>query len=458
MEAAPQVCFVVLSIDYRARAARVTGGRTHHVGPQNFSAVSTPPKFWRRKERFCSTPERNHQPSPWVSHSKRSTTFCSAIPAAIAITHLLTISSRSKISNDPQNTHWANNTERFGHKILEKQGWKTGDTLGARDAAHEAHYTQASQSHIRVFLKDDNLGLGAKRGSERAENFGLAGLESILGRLNGREEEVKKEEARREEIEKRAYVFRKFGSMNFISGGFLVGDKLVPRAEVKLESSEPKIKEEPDSDNESSKKRKRDATDASEGSSEQKLKRKKKSMDLRDEADKQDKKTKKDKKDKKEKKEKKDKSSKKIKKEKASSDPEPMSDDAPTPASDPEPLTDKARRKAEKKARKEEKKLKKALKKAAKEAKKSKDSADDSSSESDDDDTTPSSSVPATGTSTPSFVPRGVQTARHRHIMMKKRASMDPQALKEVREEARIEGWVHTNVCIQIFMIKTPVA
>lgn len=311
------------------------------------------------------------------------------------------------------------------------QGWKAGDTLGAKDAAHEAHYTQASQSHIRVFLKDDNLGLGAKRGSERAENFGLAGLESILGRLNGREEEVKKEEARREEIEKRAYVYRKFGSMNFISGGFLVGDKLVPRAEVKLEPTEPKIKEEPDSDDGVGKKRKREATDATEDSkSDQKLKRKKKSMDLRDEADKQQKKVKKEKKDKKDKK---DKSSKKIKKEKASSDPEPMSDDAPTPASNPELLTDKARRKAEKKARKEEKKLKKALKKAAKEAKKSKESADDSSSESEDDETTPSSSVPATGTSTPSFVPRGVQTARHRHIMMKKRASMDPQALKEVR-------------------------
>ena len=321
------------------------------------------------------------------------------------------------------------------------QGWKAGETLGAKDAAHEAHYTQASQSHIRVFLKDDNLGLGAKRGSERAENFGLAGLESILGRLNGREEEVKKEEARREEIEKRAYVYRKFGSMNFISGGFLVGDKLVPRAEVKLEPTEPKIKEEPDSDDGAGKKRKREVADATEdGSSEQKLKRKKKSMDLREEADKQDKKIKKEKK---EKKDKKDKSSKKVKKERASSDPEPISDDAPTPASDPEPLTDKARRKAEKKARKEEKKLKKALKKAAKEAKKSKGSADNSSSESDDDDTTPSSSIPATGASTPSFVPRGVQTARHRHIMMKKRASMDPQALKEVREDVCADALRH---------------
>ena len=165
---------------------------------------------------------------------------------------------------------------------------------------------------------------------------------------------------------------------------------------------------------------------------------------------------KKERKEKKEKKDKKDKSSKKIKKEKNSSDPEPMSDDAPTPASDPEPLTDKARRKAEKKARKEEKKLKKALKKAAKAAKKSKD--DDSSSESSDDDTTPSSSVPATGASTPSFVPRGVQTARHRHIMMKKRASMDPQALKEVRDELPLTHLHIANSQTQIFMIKTPVA
>jgi Pin2-interacting protein X1 len=87
---------------------------------------------------------------------------------------LTSVASRSKISNDPQNTTWANNTERFGHKILTSQGWTPGASLGATDAAHKAHYTAASHSHIRVFLKDDNLGLGAKRGSERAENFGLA--------------------------------------------------------------------------------------------------------------------------------------------------------------------------------------------------------------------------------------------------------------------------------------------
>ncbi|KAF2134203.1 hypothetical protein P153DRAFT_363181 [Dothidotthia symphoricarpi CBS 119687] len=360
---------------------------------------------------------------------------------------------RSKISNDPQNTTWANNTTRFGHRILESQGWKTGDSLGAQDAAHAAHYTAASQSHIRVFLKDDNLGLGAKRGSERAENFGLAGLESILGRLNGKEEDVKKEEARREEVEKRAYVYRKYGLMNFVSGGYLVGDKIQTKDELKKETeAKVEVKSEPESDESESKiskKRKRkdreEVQTIADGTVEEpKLKRKKKSTDLRevskDEADVEGVSSK-------EKKEKKDKSKKKSKKEKKSStsDPEPSLSDVPSPQSDPEPLTDKARRKAEKKVRKEEKKLKKALKKAAKGAAKS-----DSSSESENEELTPSTStptsVPATGTSTPTlsaagltFGARGMHAVRQRYIRQKKAASMDPQALRE------------------IFMIKTPV-
>ena len=78
--------------------------------------------------------------------------------------------------------------------------------------------------------------MGAKRGSERAENFGLAGLESILGRLNGNEAAVKKEEERQEEIEKRAFVYRNYGMMNFVSGGLLVGDKIMTKDEIKKET------------------------------------------------------------------------------------------------------------------------------------------------------------------------------------------------------------------------------
>ncbi|OAL06820.1 hypothetical protein IQ06DRAFT_237235 [Phaeosphaeriaceae sp. SRC1lsM3a] len=349
---------------------------------------------------------------------------------------------RSKISNDPQNTNWANNTTRFGHRILQSQGWQPGESLGASDAAHAAHYTAASQSHIRVFLKDDNLGLGAKRGSERAENFGLAGLESILGRLNGKEAEVKKEEERREEIEKRAFVYRKYGMMNFVSGGFLVGDKIKSRDEIKKEPEvKVEVKSEPESDaaaddgsNKKRKRREQPDVVGEDTEEEPKLKRKKKSMDLREEAKKDTTKAKKDKKSKKER------DGKKSKKEKTTvtSDPEPMSSGAASPASDPEPLTEKARRKAEKKARKEEKKLKKALKKAAKKAAKSTDDAEDSSSESEEE-STPSTSTPVTGASTPTisaagltYNPRGMHAVRQKWIRQKKNATMDAQAMREI--------------------------
>ncbi|KAF2255374.1 hypothetical protein BU26DRAFT_476193 [Trematosphaeria pertusa] len=361
---------------------------------------------------------------------------------------------RSRIGNDPQNTTWANNTTRFGHRILTQQGWKPGASLGAQDAAHSAHYTAASHSHIRVLLKDDNLGLGAKRGSERAENFGLAGLESVLGRLNGKEEEVKKEEERREKVQQRAYVYRKFGFMNFVSGGFLVGDRIergIKRGEEvkvemksELESSESDVKEK------KSKKRKRSSEEEEikeEVKEEQpKLKRKKKSMNLREEAARTATAEEAfESKPKKERKEKKDKKSKK-----SSSDPSSTTSttDSPAPIPD-EPLSDKARQKAEKRARKEEKKLKRALKKAAKEAARSNPTVDAPSSESEEDSTTvtstPTSSVPTTGTSTPltsvsglSFTACGRHAVRQRFIRQKKMASIDPQALKE------------------IFMIKTP--
>lgn len=334
--------------------------------------------------------------------------------------------------------------------MLTSQGWQPGSSLGASDAAHAAHYTAASESHIRVLLKDDNLGLGAKRGSERAENFGLAGLESILGRLNGKEEDVKKEEERMEKVEQRAFVYRKYGMMNFVSGGFLVGDKIKTRDDIKKEPEvKIEVKTEPQSDDaaedSTTKKRKRrdrEVAAIAEGEDDQpKLKRKKKSMNLRDEARKET--LAESIKPKKDRKEKKDKERKKSSKDKnfATSDPEPMTSDAPSPASDPEPLTDKAKRKADKKARKEGKKLKKALKRAAKEAAKS--TAEDSSSESEDDTSTPTTSPPTSvlpsGTSTPTisaagltFSGRGMHAVRQRYIRQKRAATMDAQAMKEI--------------------------
>jgi Pin2-interacting protein X1 len=349
------------------------------------------------------------------------------------------VASRSRISQDPQNTTWANNTSRFGHRILTSQGWTPGSSLGA-GAAHAEHYTAASHSHIRVLLKDDNLGLGAKRGSEKAENFGLAGLASILGRLNGNEEEVKKEEVRQEKIQQKAYVYQKYGFMNFVSGGFLVGDKITrdlkeaQEARIKQEAQvKVEIKPEPESSDggvseKKSKKRKRHGEASPEEG--QKLKRKKKSMNLRQEASKQtetDESTAKPKKDKKEKKGTKSKTPSSA----------PSATESPVSAST-ELLTDKARRKAEKRARKEERQLKKALKKAAKEAARSNDTTQDSSSESEEEEDNAPVVTVATATSKPSsaagltFSAGGRHAVRQRYIRQKRAALMDPQALKEV--------------------------
>ncbi|CAI6341659.1 unnamed protein product [Periconia digitata] len=355
---------------------------------------------------------------------------------------------RSRISNDPQNTTWANNTNRFGHKILAAQGWTPGSSLGAANAAHAAHYTAASASHIRVLLKDDTLGLGAKRGSESAENFGLAGLASILGRLNGNEADVKKEEERREKVEQRAYVYRKYGLMNFVSGGFLVGGEIKAKNEIEVKKEvevKQEIKSESEGDEPKSKKRKRSSGDTKgekeeTGENQPKLKRKKKSINLRegagdDDDDEEDEdeavndSSSKSKKSKKDKKDKKDKKSRK-----SSSTDTPSSTD---------PASDKARRKAERRARKEKKKLKKALKKAAKEAAQSNPTSNDpSSSSSEDDDeeqSTPSSSTLTSGVSTPAsgasglnFGMNGRHAVRQRYIRQKKMAGMDPQALKEI--------------------------
>lgn len=136
---------------------------------------------------------------------------------------------RTKLSHDPNNTHWSGDVANFGHKMLLSQGWTPGSNLGAIDAPHAHLHTSASFSHIRVALKDDNLGLGAKRGSGilAGECTGLDVFQSLLGRLNGKNEETLETEQRALQDLKRArYVDGKFGTLHFVSGGVLVGDKI----------------------------------------------------------------------------------------------------------------------------------------------------------------------------------------------------------------------------------------
>ncbi|KAL3417826.1 G-patch domain-containing protein [Phlyctema vagabunda] len=136
---------------------------------------------------------------------------------------------QNKISSDPNNTKWTRDATSFGHKIMTSQGWTPGELLGAQDAAHAEFHTAANASHIRVVLKDDNLGLGAKIGSGlgTGECTGLDVFQTLLGRLNGRdEEEMEKEQKSREDLKRAIYTEQKWGSIRFVRGGFLIGDKI----------------------------------------------------------------------------------------------------------------------------------------------------------------------------------------------------------------------------------------
>ncbi|MCJ1477994.1 telomerase inhibitor [Lambiella insularis] len=136
---------------------------------------------------------------------------------------------RAKLSYDPNNTTWSKETTNYGHKMLLSQGWTPGTHLGAIDAPHSHLHSDASISHIRVAAKDDNLGIGAKRGSgvDVGECTGLDVFQSLLGRLNGKAEAVlEKEQKARDDLKRIIYAEKRWGSLNFVSGGLLVGDKI----------------------------------------------------------------------------------------------------------------------------------------------------------------------------------------------------------------------------------------
>lgn len=150
-------------------------------------------------------------------------------PHGTASRHATDINRRNKLSHDPNNTAWSNSASNYGRKILSRQGWKPGDYLGAENANHSDHYTAANASHIRVLLREENLGLGAKVGKGSAETFGLSQFSGVLGRLNGKSDsEVQKQQNALRDAELRTYQAQKYGVMNFVSGGLLVGDQIQP--------------------------------------------------------------------------------------------------------------------------------------------------------------------------------------------------------------------------------------
>ena len=83
---------------------------------------------------------------------------------------------KEKMAADPQNSFWANDTSKFGRKMLERMGWAEGRGLGADG--------QGTATHVEVVRKADNAGIGVA--TEHSDNWLVHNdnLNDILAMLN----------------------------------------------------------------------------------------------------------------------------------------------------------------------------------------------------------------------------------------------------------------------------------
>lgn len=205
---------------------------------------------------------------------------------------------KQRFGLDPRNTAWSNDTSRYGHTMLEKFGWQPGMGLGMSPNASQT-------SHIKVSIKSDNVGLGAKiKRKERKDAFdngecaGLDSFQRILGRLNGKEQQIT-EELDKQRIEK---VLNGKWGVHFVQGEVLAST-WDPDTKGLRSYANPKKRinadEELSTSENDSKRRKSDGIHKKEKKDSKKKKAKK------EKKDKKEKKSKKEKEDKKESKEKK---------------------------------------------------------------------------------------------------------------------------------------------------------
>ncbi|KAK3488946.1 uncharacterized protein B0T23DRAFT_397525 [Neurospora hispaniola] len=350
---------------------------------------------------------------------------------------------KRKLGTDPNNTKWSRNETTFGQKILRAQGWQPGEFLGAKDAAHAVHHTEASSSHIKVTLKDDNLGLGAKR-NNGDECTGLFDFQHLLGRLNGKSEDVlEAEKQKRENHIRNHYLEQKIGTIRFVRGGWLVGD--VVKEKVTEEDGVPQsdtldqqVETVPSQDTKGaeltkgkSKKRKAGSDEEDEKEEKKDKKLKKRKTDTEAETDSESSRSKKkERKDKKEKKDKKDK--KKLKDAKQSE--ESSSDDVESSATETKKSKkDKKKEKKEKKDKKKDKKEKKRKEKGLSDsATESEDSKSKAQKRTKDGAETETSTPGGSGTSTPTVTSSTRFLARQRFIAQKKMAFTDSAALNQI--------------------------
>ena len=272
-----------------------------------------------------------------------------------------------------------------------------------------------------MVLRDDNAGLGVQKGKSNADTFGLATLSGIFGRLNGKSEvEVQKQADTVRDLELQTYQSQKWGLMNFVYGGLLVGDKMEEDEKKRLAEhnanfmqSKRKAEDETPADTTASKKRKHYGAEKSDAASESS-----------DESDAESKESKKKKKRSKKgeaatnsSSETATKASKKERKEKHKKDSKSADS------------SDKCQAKEEKRARKEARRKRREEKQARKVAKgkaSAQTSRDQSSESSSDED-----AAPAAKPTTPSFA-SGRLAVRQRYIMQKRQAGMNPQAMAEI--------------------------
>ena len=270
-------------------------------------------------------------------------------------------------------------------------------------------------------LRDDNAGLGVQKGKSNADTFGLATLSGIFGRLNGKSEvEVQKQAETVRDLELQTYQSQKWGLMNFVYGGLLVGDKMEEGERKRLAEHnanflQSKRKAEDDTPTEatSSKKRKHDSaksSDAASGSSDES------EAESKESNEKQKKRSKKEEAAADSSSETTTKASKKERKEKHKKDKSGES-------------SEKAQAKEEKRARKEARRKRREEKQARKAAKgkASAQTSRDQSSDSSEDEDAASAPKPTT----PSFA-SGRLAVRQRYIMQKRQAGMNPQAMAEI--------------------------
>ncbi|TPX59494.1 hypothetical protein SpCBS45565_g07727 [Spizellomyces sp. 'palustris'] len=84
---------------------------------------------------------------------------------------------KQRIGLDPQNKTWKNDQSKFGFKMLQKMGWSEGKGLGANE--------DGLREHVKVRLKEDNLGVGADRRSIDNWLDNNSAFDALLKGLNG---------------------------------------------------------------------------------------------------------------------------------------------------------------------------------------------------------------------------------------------------------------------------------